>query len=485
MPAFLDSIKPNQLLFMRKIFFFVFGFFYSVLAGAQDFPGIRTSNYAGVSSVFYNPANIADSRYRWDFNLVSASAAFGNDKASFRLKDIGQTIDIDSLKNKVFASHTGGSNGFVSAAVHGPSLFFNLDKKSALALTSRARVMANIIEIDGKLAKELIDGEENTSYPYTISSANNMIVNANGWTEFGLSYAREIWSKGAHYIKGGISLKYLAGVANASIRIDRLNATIDQDLGNDDPYLTNTSGTLALDFGGLEISSLETTDLLKFRSKGFGADIGFVYEYRPQAAALQNGELRRDLNKYKLKLGLALLDAGSISYERDLDRSGGYTMGIGPSERFYLSALADASVDEFKDTLSKYPQFFTPMAGMSAGNYSVSTPATLQLNADYNLHKGFYLNLASQFSLVNSRTKWNSSQYYSSVVLTPRIESSGFGLYVPITYNSLTKVTAGASVRLGSFFVGSGSVLSAALGGSKAADLFIGFHIGSKHRSKD
>ncbi|NTS39877.1 hypothetical protein HRG84_03090 [Flavisolibacter sp. BT320] len=470
---------------MRKLSLLSICLSFTVLAVAQDFPGIRTSNYAGVSSVFFNPANIADSRYRWDFNLVSASAAFGNDKASFRLKDIGKTIDIDSLKNKVFASHTGGSNGFVSAAVHGPSLFFNLNKKSALALTSRARTMANIIEIDGKLAQELIDSEEDPSYPYTISSANNMIVNANGWTEFGLSYAREIWSKGAHYIKGGISLKYLAGVANYSIQINRLNATIGKDLVSDDAYLTNSSGTLGLNFGGLQISSLETADLLKFKSTGFGADIGFVYEYRPQAAKGEYGELRRDLNKYKLRLGVALLDAGSISYERDMDRSGGYTLNIGPAERFNLNALADASVDEFKDTLNNYPQFFTPMAGMSAGNYSVSTPATLQVNADYNLHKGFYLNLSSQFSLVNSSTKWSSSQYYSSVVLTPRIESSGFGLYVPVMYNSLTKITAGASVRLGSFFVGSGSVLSAALGGSKAADLFFGIHIGSKHKSKE
>jgi hypothetical protein len=472
---------------MRKLLALSFCLSCIAIANAQDFLGIRTSNYSGVSSVFYNPANIADSRHRWDFNLVNAGATIGNNKASFKLSDLGKTLNLDSLKDKVFSSDAGSSNGFVSAAVYGPSFFFNLNKKSAIAFTSRARVMANIFDIDGKLATEIMDGASNPEFPYTIASANNMIVNANGWKEFGASYAREIMNKGPHYLKGGISLKYLAGVANSSLQVNRLNATIDHDVVEDDAYLTNSSGTIGLDFGGVAISTLETSDLLKFKSTGFGVDIGFVYEYRPDtSAAMRNGagELRRDLNSYKFRLGIALLDAGSISYERDLDRSGGYNMQIGPSQRFYLRALADAGIDEFKDTLNKYPQFFAPVAGMSTGNYSVSTPATLQVNADYQVHKGFYLNLASQVSLLNSRTKWNSSQYYSSVVLTPRIESRGFGFYLPLSYNSLTNVTAGASLRLGNFFVGSGSVLSAALGGSKAADVFIGIHFGSLHKSK-
>lgn len=472
---------------MRKLLALSFCLSCSAFANAQDFLGIRTSNYAGVSSVFYNPANIADSRHRWDFNLVSAGATIGNDKATFKLSDLGKTLNLDSLKDKVFSADAGSSNGFVSAAGYGPSFFFNLNKKSAIAFTSRARVMANIFDIDGKLANEIMDGAGNTNYPYSIASAHNMLVNANGWTEFGASYAREILNKGAHYLKGGVSLKYLAGVANASLQINKLNATIDYDALEDDAYLTNSSGTIGLDFGGVAVSTLETSDLLKFKSTGFGVDLGFVYEYRPDtSAAMRNGagDLRRDLNKYKFRLGVALLDAGSISYERDLDRSGGYTMQIGPSQRFYLRALADAGIDEFKDTLNKYPQFFAPVTGMSTGKYSVSTPATLQVNADYQVHKGFYLNLASQVSLLNSRTKWNSSQYYSSVVLTPRIENSGFGFYLPVSYNSLTNVTAGASLRLGNFFVGSGSILSAALGGSKAADLFIGLHIGSLHKNK-
>lgn len=472
---------------MKAVAAFTLGLFLSSFLNAQDFAGIRTSNYAGVSSVFYNPANIADSRHRWSFSLFNVSTFVGNDKASFRLKDIGKTLDLDSLQNKMFAGGSGSSNGFVSAVVQGPSLYFNLSKKSAIALTTRARAMTNIIDIDGKLAQELLNEENSTGFPYTISSANNMVVNANGWTEFGVSYAREIMNKGNHYLKGGISLKYLAGAANASIQIDRLNTTLDLDLVRDDAYLTNSSGNIGLSFGGINLSDIETTDLLAFKSTGFGADLGIVYEFRPaNQAALQNGQdgLRRDLNKYKIRLAASLLDAGSINYERDISRSGGYNIRISPSQRFYLSSLADAGIDEFKDTLNRYPQYFTPDASKAAARYRVAMPSSLHVNADYHLHKGFYVNLASQFSLINSTTKTESSQYYNNVVMTPRLESKGFGLYVPLMYNSLTQFTAGASLRLGGFFIGSGSVLSAAFNGSKAADVFVGFHLGSRQKSR-
>ena len=447
---------------------------------AQDFPGLRTSNYAGVTNVFFNPANIADSRHRWDFTLFNISTSIGNNQASFKLQDIGRTLDADSIKNKIFSGNAGSSSGFASAVVQGPSVFFNLNKKSALAITSRARVMTNIIDIDGKLAEQLVDEiNDNTGFPYRISSTNNMVVNANAWTEFGLSYAREIYTAGNHYLKGGITFKYLAGAANASVNIDNLNGTLGLDAPSNEAYLTNAKGRIGLNFGGINTDNFEAADLLEFESSGLGADIGFVYEYRPGT-----NEMRRDLNKYKFKVGIALLDVGSVKYDRDVSRSGSYSINIGATQRFYLSALTDAGIDNFKDTLNKYPQFFAPDANMPLASYNASLPTTLQLNIDYHFHKGLYVNLATQLALTNSRTKASNSQYYSSIAITPRFENKTIGVYIPLTYNSLTNITAGAAFRLGPLFIGSGSILSAALGSSKQADIIFGLHFGSLQKSK-
>ncbi|MBA4167809.1 MAG: hypothetical protein H0X41_09755, partial [Chitinophagaceae bacterium] len=63
---------------------------------AQDFAGYRTGNYTGVNGVFFNPANIAASRYRFDVNLFSFSTLEGNDRLAYKLKDIGHSLDGDS-----------------------------------------------------------------------------------------------------------------------------------------------------------------------------------------------------------------------------------------------------------------------------------------------------------------------------------------------------------------------------------------------------
>lgn len=470
---------------MNKYFLIVLLIF-SGSVFAQDFSGYKTGNYTGVHGVFSNPANIADSRYRWDFNLFNFSTSIGNNKASFRLKDLGRTLDGDSIKNKIFSEGAGGSSGQASVVVQGPSLFFNLNKKSAVALTTRARLMTNITDLDGKLASQLIDdGSNDIGFPYTISSSQNMVFNVNGWTEFGTSYAREIFSKGKHYLKGGITVKYLAGAANAYLNMDKLNATINEDPLKDETYLTNASGKIGLGFGGINVSNFDAGDLLSFESTGIGGDIGFVYEYRPDAQS-GSGDLRRDLNKYKFRLGLALLDIGSITYNRDISRSGSYAIHIGNAQRFYLSSLADAGIDEFKDTLNKYPQFFTADANAGSASYKVSLPTTLQFNVDYNVCKNVYANLALQLAMTNNQDKPFNSQYYNAITLTPRFEAKRFGFYLPLGYGALTRFTGGAALRVGNLFIGSGSILSATLGGSKQADIFIGVHFGSlqKHKEK-
>jgi hypothetical protein len=239
--------------------------------------------------------------------------------------------------------------------------------------------------------------------------------------------------------------------------------------------MSNSTGQIGLSFGGISIDDFEPADLLKFKSTGIGADIGFVYEYRPDTGSYA----RRDLNKYKFKIGLSVLDIGSIKYDRDLSRSGSYGIHITGPQRFYLRSLAEASVDDFKDTLNKYPQFFSPDAAGNAAGYTTALPTTVQLNADYHVRKGFYVNLNAQLGLTNSGSKAYASQYYNAVAITPRFENKLLGVYVPLTYNALTEFTAGASFRVGGFFFGSGSILSAALGSSKQADFFIGLHFGS------
>jgi hypothetical protein len=460
----------------------------SLSSTAQDFPGYRAGNYSGVNGVFFNPANIADSRYRWDVNLVSVNMLAGNNQASFKLKDIGKTFNTDSLENQLYGKNAGITSGKMSVNIVGPSFMFNAGKKTAIAITTRARVMADVQDIDGKLLQKLLDDySTDMQLPYTLSSAKNMRVNMNAWTEFGASVGQVLIDKNEHFLKGGITLKYLAGVANRYFQINNFNATINDDLVNKDAYLSNTTGRIGMGFGGARFEDFEVSDLTSFDSKGFGTDIGFVYEYRPDHAKYRvndNYDWRRDLNKYKFRVGIALLDVGSIKYKRDTKRSGAYDLDVKGAERLSLTEVGNQDLDEYKKYFDTRPQYFIPVPGSADENYKVGLPTTLQVDVDYHLSRGFYINAAGQFSLVNGDSKPYNSQYWNSFTITPRYEGRSFGCYLPINYNELTKLNAGISLRYGPVFIGSGSVLTALIGESKQADLHLGIRFGVMHKNK-
>lgn len=458
-------------------------------AVAQEFGGYRTGNYTGANGVFFNPASIADSRYRWDLNLFSFSSWVGNNKLSLGLKDLTDNLDGDSIRNLVFNDEKGPASAMASINVLGPTLMFNLSPRAALALSSHSRIMINSIDIDGKFANQFFDGVDNdASLPYTLSSNQNMRLNVNAWTEFGLTYARVIRDQGSHFLKAGLTLKYLVGTMNAFAHLQQFSSTIDHDDAVNQSYLTNATGRLGLGFGGVPLDNFEASDLLSFNSHGLGADLGIIYEYRKDTLGnhlSENGEWRRDENKYKWRIGLALHDIGSIAYQRDTRRSGDYTVNIPGNEKFYLNTITNTSIDDVNDSLKNYPQYFSMNPALSGNSYRVATPASLQIDIDYHIHQGFYINLGGSMALSKANSKAWNSRYYSYLSVTPRYEGRAFGVYLPFSYNELTKTNMGLSLRIGNMILGSGSIISVATGRAKQLDLFVAAHFGGLQKNKE
>jgi hypothetical protein len=451
-----------------------------VHAQAQDFAGYRTGNYTGVNGVYFNPANIADSRYRWDANLISLNVGVGNNQASFKLSELDKTFSGDSIQNQFFGKDKGATKGLINLDVHGPAFMFNTPGKFTFAITTRVRVVGNVNDIDGKLIDKISNDftANDPDLPYTLKSQENMRVNVSGWSEYGVAVAREVFNVGPHFIKAGITLKYLAGVGNGNINIDHFNGTMNADEVKMDAYLSNTTGRIGTSFAGINFSDFEASQLTKFTGHGFGTDLGAVYEFRPAGTGGNRN------NQYKFRLGVALLDIGKIKFEKDMQRSGTYDMNITGGRQFYLGSLDGVQLDNYNQELAKYPLDFVPNEENNKDNYSISLPTTLQLDGDYHIHNGFFVNMGVQLALTNGKKKPFNSQYYSSVTITPRYESTRFGFYLPINYNGLTKMNAGASVRVGPVFFGSGSVLSALFSSSKQLDGFLGIRFGNLQKKR-
>jgi len=451
---------------------------------AQIFPGYRTSNYNGVNGVFFNPANIADNRFKWSVNLVSVNAFVGNDQNKLAFRDLSRSFKGDSLKAYLLRGDRPNLKSLVSADVFGPSVMFNTKSGAAFAFTSRSRVFSNAYGIDGSLAKAVIDaGDANgNTYPATFNSYAGSKLNTVGWTELGLSYATVLTKKNSnHFLKAGLTVKYLAGTTNSYLTFDDLDGSIDN--GINGTYLTNTTGNLAINTTGANFNDYDFGDFFKFNGHGVGGDFGLVYEFRP-AYMTQPDSIYVDnkfANKYKLKIGVSITDIGSIRFNKDNATSASYAVNIPVGQQFLLNQFADKSINEYKAILDASP-YFTEITSVDS-KYNVTLPTTLRVDIDYNIAGGFYVAAGGQLALTKNNGKL-SMYNYNSVSLVPRYETKFFSVGIPFNYNQLTQFNAGLSVRVGPVFFGSGSVFTALLDNSKQADAHVGVTFGMPHKKK-
>jgi outer membrane protein OmpA-like peptidoglycan-associated protein len=440
---------------MKKILIFTVVLIGFQTTKAQSYLGYYYDNYAGVQSTLYNPASIVDSRFRTDINLFSVSAFAGNDyygvKAFDLLKD-GYDFEREAKK---FAS---GNNNFVTNVdVMGPSFMFNLAPKHSLAIFTRGRFITNARKIDGNLVNQLADGL-NSNQDFRATSQNSAIV-ANSWAEFGVSYATILLNKNQHFLKGGLSLKYLQGFGNAYIKAD--NVTFDYNFVSATTPSSNPINTLGtVTYGGTQEFENKKFEISN-NSKGFGADLGFVYEYRPNYNDFSADD--KDLNKYKLRLGLSVTDIGSINYKGGSERF--HTLGAPSNEQLYNNAGNSSDFLNLYTTTTKN------------SSESANLPTALHVNVDWNMYKKFYLNINGDVSLV-SQSALNSTSIANAASLTPRYERKWFSAYLPISYVQYSELQAGFGFRAGPIFVGSGSIISNLISSeSKAADIHFGLKV--------
>jgi outer membrane protein OmpA-like peptidoglycan-associated protein len=441
---------------------------------AQTYPGYRTSNYTGVNGVFFNPANIADNYFKWDVNIFAINGFVGTTSRRLRFSDLTHSFSADTLKSKLLR---GGKhvNSLSYADILGPSFMISLSPKSTIALTTRTRIFANGRDIDGDLAGTVIDkGKTTANIPFDFNT--NMLVHGTGWTEFGVSWGQVFTNKGSHnFFKGGITLKYLAGTADSYLSTTGLAGTVD---GPGNTFLTNSTGSVAINTTNANFVDYKFKDFFRFNGHGVGGDIGLVYEYRPVTDSSRS-VTDRPANKYKFRVAVSLLDVGRISFSRSTNQASVYSVNIPPTGQFLLNQLAGKHINQYKAILDASPYFTGTDQGSS---YDVNLPTSLQADIDYLLAGGFAINAAGQFNLNHQGTL--NLYNYNSYSLTPRWENSLISVQLPLNYNQLTKFNAGVAFRIGQFFIGSGSLLSALVRDSKQVDLHVGVHFGMPFSKK-
>jgi hypothetical protein len=458
-----------------RIFFCLFFITYTSLS--QQWLGVSTSNYAGTYNLAANPANISDSRYKLFLNLGGGNidvinnyvgwaapySFFGlstnsvpkqyrtsNGLAIFRLSYIDEARDKPN------------SVAFLAADVKGPSLFYTFEKsKIAIGLTSRGRMLTNLSYTTSDLAHIMVKG---TFIPdlYGKTQANNhLVMNLNGYTETGLTLGAVINEQDQDFFKVGLTVKRLNGLINIHYLVDNLDFTVDANSANalrQDVYFRNAIGTYGTTTSDA-INSFSFSPNWLFGNlaagKGYGFDIGAVYEFRPEFDKYEmkvKGKRLKDgtKNKYLYRIGVALIDVGSINYSKpafanviqitktNVQIQPGTFNKIDSPDRLYYQMNNAFSISQ-----SDYQHGFV-----------VALPMALSSSFDYKISEKIYMNATWIQSLRNSK-KMGMNQP-SMLAIIPRYESKWLDIAVPISLqNGYRNLTFGLSVRVGSFFLGS------------------------------
>ncbi|MBL0342351.1 MAG: OmpA family protein [Bacteroidetes bacterium] len=461
---------------------------------AQDMLGYRNSNYSGIQGLGINPASIHTSRLDIDVNIIGLSATIENDfiylpKEELKFFGIGNILnkfnDKEYLDEFTFSKANDTYNASVALSIMGPGVMFNIKNKHSFAITSQWRTAVSANDVQGSIGKYAVEGLGYDPLHNNVFDAKDFQLNILSWLEYGLSYATTLTENEQGSLTGGVTLKLLNGLAGAYAE----NANIQYNVLNDSDmvFLPGSS----IDYGRTDYNSFDNLNSYgdMINGTGFGFDIGFTYDFLKDPASWQyemDGKKQSDptLNRYKLRLGLSLLDFGKINFK---DNAGTYHLETA-DEAYYRNYDTDNFDDniDFDKTMSAIFYDNDSLASFRKADFKMNLPAALSLQVDWNAYKKFYVNASYIYGLESKKPGVDRA---SVVALTPRYETPWFDVSVPISYYNYTGQISrvGLSMRFASFFIGSDRVGTLfGLGDLNGMDVYAGLKFSmNKERIRD
>ncbi len=441
---------------------------------AQNYLGYSTSNYAGVHSIDMNPAEIADSRFHFDINLVGLQFDLDNnfiglDGQVYRdaLFGIGALTDDDPSndpswnndpdfndKYLIFNEGNHTRSVYQHLEVMGPSFMFTIaENRIGIGFTSKVRSITNIQGVEEELARLSFNELIYPSLWVTQLQNDYLSVQSNTWAEYGPTFAMTVKDDGEHFFKVGGRLKLLQGLGSAYMQIENLNYEF-----TDDTTLSlfnaqvNYGHSTNFTFGEGGQDKFE----YKFISNpGVGFDFGGVYEWRPDHEDFkydmdgETGLWKGWEKKYKAKVGLSINDIGGMTYQKG-QLSGDFTADI---NLWNLHVFDGAKgILDFDSILNA--TFGLPGDGST---YKMSLPTNINLQLDYQIWKNVYVNLNGVYAFKFKKDPHKVTGL-SRMTLTPRWDWKWVGAFLPLSYNEMGNFEAGMGLRFGPFVAGTSNL---------------------------
>lgn len=431
----------------------------------EHFAGLTSSRRLGIISASNNPAELINMSHTFEISFFDISANFANNKIGF--SDI---LSNDNFEDLLFQGNN-PVNMRIDAEIFGPSFAMKY-KRWGFGITTKIKGKLDVIDVDPTLGDGLLNSGLNSLFASnTITNNYNQRFNGTTWGEIGLTAATTLYNDKNSKLTVGATFKLLFPGSYANIGLDKFNGTITNNLG--DVELTDVedvdlniaySGGLADSFSNFSDYAQSAIGSLD----GFSGDIGVNYQWKDQ----KNTNVT---NNYKINVGASIRNIGSMTFKDDANSSTNYKFNIPAGQILNLNQFQNVdNLQEIEDILLN-SGYLTRQNGEK--DFKVNLPTTVSLYADVKVVTAFYVSGFLQ-QRINENSGNDQIAAQNLVTLTPRFYTGIFEIYAPFSSSEIAGFNSGIGFRIGGFFLGSGSIITAAINDSKQADVYMGYRFG-------
>ena len=458
---------------LTKTLFLIILIYTSFNSYAQQYNGLKHSNYGGVHSIIDNPANAADSRHRISVNL----GGIGLDLQNNRLQWDAPYSLIQFMTGTVPSTYRGTSGKplwskdyykqnnqekvdiFSAAEIHGPALAISLPKRDmGIAAGVNVRFQGNFINTSPVIIAVLTGGTKNPNLHNERFDDSYGSVNAGSYTDFYLSAAKVI-DDSKRFLKVGATVKRSTSSVNLGVKANELDFEITPFTNEfQNVMVYQSKGEFVNAYSNVPISTQWLVDQFispKSTGNGFGLDLGLVFEKRENNSykmfKLKNTKIVDPINnKYLYKVSASITDIGYIQYKNPVFVQSANILDsnnfIPPATFYKLSGT-----EKFVNGLEKTYSSLNPAT--YGRSFTVLSPATLRLSLDYKLRPNIYVTSYLHQPLLPASRYGLSS--HGGLGIIPRYERRNFEIDIPISLEgNYQSFGMGLNLRAGPFYLG-------------------------------
>ncbi|MCR9171649.1 MAG: DUF5723 family protein [bacterium] len=418
---------------------------------AQNNFGSLHSNYMPTNSVFVNPSSILDAKVWLDINVVGAGSYVNNDLVYLEdqnwmglARDARRgTLNIDEndlqynqSRNKYHAYN----RNFVHtlAAVWSQGDF-------AAGLSTGVRSYTDVRGVPDYVAQFIENGVADYVVQHDVNyQMERLRVASSQFGEIKGTFAYTFRKNRQDMFMAGISISKFFPIAGGGANIYDVDFLVDNDS--------------LISYNDFVVDAMYTPEPQFNTGNGWGFDLGFTYQrmmgeastYYPNSARFGC----RD-NSYKYKIGVSLMDLGSIKFPEDQVLYAGYNFSNFDWEQYQdAEPNEDNAVDLYAQQENNIQQ------GEVRQPNKMSLPTFFSAQFDYNAWASrIYIN-ATWIQGIPAGRRTFGVRHANSLSVTPRYESPWIGFSIPLSLYEYRYPQMGAALRLGPLTLGTDKLWS-------------------------